>query len=488
MIALTYRLLFVIFLDTGGGPGKGVITEGAMPGKTMAERLADYGLDLKFKDLSDEAVHEAKRRVIDSFACVLGGYDSPPAVAARAIAPQAGQGSRAGIIGMDYLTTPDFAAFANGIMVRYLDYNDTYLSKEPAHPSDNIPAALAASEVAGRSGEDLITAIVAAYEIQCRLCDAASLREKGWDHVTYGAFSATIAASMLLGLSRDETVHAIGIAGTASPALRQTRAGELSMWKGCAFANTARNALFATLLARAGITGPAPVFEGEFGFFKLVSGPFELGRLASKKEDRYKIMDTYIKYYPAEYHSQSAIGASIELSQEIENISDIESVTVKTFRAGYEIIGSGKERWRPKTRETADHSLPFCVAAALMDGNVSLSTFTERLYDERLLKLVDKVKVEVDSELDRLYPEAIPNRIEVKLKSGEYLSKEIIFPKGHPKNPLTDMEVEEKFRNLGQWHFIGRETDSVLASLWRLEEMRDTRQILRLFAKGRPVV
>ncbi|MBI5491777.1 MAG: MmgE/PrpD family protein [Deltaproteobacteria bacterium] len=461
-----------------------------MSGKTLAERIAAWGLDLKFKDISNDAVHEAKRRVIDSFACLLGGHNSPPAHAARTVAPQSmvtERGGGATIIGVDHPTTPDFAAFANGIMVRYLDYNDTYLSKEPAHPSDNIPAAIAASEVIGRSGEDLITAIVAAYELQCALCDAASLRARGWDHVTYGAFSATIAASMLLGLSKDETAHALNIAGTASPALRQTRAGELSMWKGCAFANAARNAVFAALLARGGITGPAPVFEGEFGFFNLVSGPFELKDLASKKDDRYRITKTYIKYYPAEYHSQSAIGAAIELSREIEDASDIESVTVKTFRAGYEIIGSGKERWRPKTRETADHSLPFCVAAALLDGNINLSTFTDRLNDEKLLGLVDKVKVEVDGDLDRLYPEAIPNRIEVRLKSGGYLTKEIIYPKGHPRNPLTDVEVEEKFRNLGQWYFTNKETDSVLEFLWRLEEMKDTREMLRLFAKGRRV-
>lgn len=460
-------------------------TEGVMDGKTVAGKIAAWALDLKFKDLSNDAIHEAKRRVIDSFACLLGGYDSPPAQAARTVAPEVERGAT--IIGVDRPTTPDFAAFANGIMVRYLDYNDTYLSKEPAHPSDNIPAAIAASEVAGRSGEDLITAIVAAYELQCALCDAASLRAKGWDHVTYGAFSATIAASMLLGLSKDETTHALNIAGTTSPALRQTRAGELSMWKGCAFANTARNAVFAALLARGGITGPAPVFEGEFGFFKLVSGPFDLGTLASKKDDPYRITGTYIKYYPAEYHSQSAIGAAIELSREIEDASTIESVAVKTFRAGYEIIGSGKERWRPKTRETADHSLPFCVAAALLDGNINLSTFTDRLNDENLLRLVDKVKVEVDGDLDRLYPEAIPNRIEVRLRSGVYLTKEIIYPKGHPKNPLTDIEVEEKFRNLGQWYFTNKETDSVLESLWRLEEMKDTREMLKLFAKGRRV-
>ncbi|MBI1912473.1 MAG: MmgE/PrpD family protein [Deltaproteobacteria bacterium] len=452
--------------------------------KTIAERLADYGAGLKFSDLSSEAVHEAKRRVIDAFACALGAFSSPPAKAAMASAPRVIDGLEAYMIGSGSPTNPDYAAFVNGIMVRYLDFNDTYLSKEPAHPSDNIPAMLAAAEAGAKNGEDFITAIVAAYEVQCRLCDAATLRLKGWDHVAYGSFSATLGASMLMGLSRDETVHALGISGTTSPALRQTRAGELSMWKGCAFANTARNALFSAILAKNGMTGPAPIFEGEFGFQKVVSGPFDMPELANSKNSHYKIVDTYIKYYPAEYHSQSAIGAAIELTKDIEDINDIESVTVSTFAAAYEIIGSGEEKWHPKTRETADHSLPFCVAAALMDGNIKLSTFSERLHDEKLLKLVQKVRIVKDDDLDKMYPVAMPNRVEVKLKSGEFLTREIIYPKGHPKNPLSDLEVEEKFRSLAEWYLVNTEVNSALNLLWRLEEVKDVREILRLFRRN----
>lgn len=450
---------------------------------TIAERLADFALALRFDDLPDEAVHEAKRRVIDSFACALGAYSSAPVRIAKSVSPEVREGYRARIIGSGSYTTVESAAFVNGIMVRYLDYNDTYLSKEPAHPSDNIPAALAVAEALKKTGKDLIMAIIAAYEAQTRLCDAASLRAHGWDHVTYGAFSVTIASSILLGLTREETIHALGIAGVTSPALRQTRAGELSMWKGAAFANSARNAVFSSILAKAGMSGPSPVFEGEFGFLNLVSGPFELPRLG---KDKFKILDTYIKFYPAEYHSQSAIAAAIELSLLIEDAAEIESVTVNTFMAGYEIIGKGPERWRPKTRETADHSLPYCVAAALMDGNVNLFTFEdERLTDEKLLAVADRVKINVDSVLDKLYPEAIPNRVEVTLKSGEVLSKEIIFPRGHPKNPMSDLEVEEKFRALAGWHFTNKNMDDAIDMLWRLDKIPDVGEILELFAKGR---
>ncbi|MEK7772914.1 MAG: MmgE/PrpD family protein, partial [Deltaproteobacteria bacterium] len=434
-----------------------------MAEKTIAGKLTDFGLGLRFEDLPHEAVHEAKRRVIDTLACVLGAYESPLARIIRAIAPAVADGPRAGVIGSQSHTTPDFAAFANGVMARYLDFNDTYLSKEPAHPSDNIPAALACAQAAGASGAEFITAVVAAYEVQCALCDAASLRAKGWDHVTYGSFSSTVAASMLLGLSREETMNALGIAGVASPALRQTRAGELSMWKGCAFANTARNAVFAAFLAKNGITGPARVFEGEFGFFNLVSGAFDLPAFAIGRADRFKILETYMKYYPAEYHAQSAIEAAVELSLMIDDISSIESVTVSTFSASYDIIGSGREKWRPKTRETADHSLACCVAAALIDGNITVDTFSqERLEDRRLLGLMDRIKIVKDTELDRLYPEAMPNSVAVLLKSGDVLSKEVIYPKGHPKTPLTDMEVEDKFKRLGGPYFGGGGVDNAL--------------------------
>ncbi len=454
----------------------------AKPSGTIAERLAEFGLFLRFKAIPAEAVHEAKRRVIDSFACALGAYESAPVRIARASMPVVKDG--ASVIGADTRSSPEWAAFVNAAMIRFLDFNDTYLSKEPAHPSDNIAVALAAGEAGNRAGEEFITAIVAAYEAQCSLCDAASLRARGWDHVTYGAFSSTLAASMLMGLSKEAAVHAIGIAGTNAPSLRQTRSGTLSMWKGCAFANTARNAVFAALLAKNGMTGPAPVFEGEFGFFKLVSGEFELPELAP--HGRFKILDTCMKYYPAEYHSQGAIAAAIDISSEIEDVEAIEALEVRTFRAAYEIIGSGKEKWRPLTRETADHSLPFCVASALLDGTVTVGSFSEeRLKDGRIIRLMDKIKIIADRELDLLYPEAMPAKVEARLKTGQTFSREVIYPRGHPKNPLSDLEVEEKFSRLAAWYFTDTEIKKTLKKLWALEQAKDVKEILDLFRKAR---
>src|SRR3990170_1741482 len=303
---------------------------------TIAHMLAEYAGKLKYTDLPEDVVHEVKRRVIDSIGCAIGALNSEPAKIARKIAGLT-KGSSS-VIGTNLKTSPDLAAFANGVAIRYLDYNDTYLAKEPAHPSDNISACLAVAEDENKSGKDLITAIVLAYEIQCRLCDAASLRQRGWDHVTYGAFSSALAAAKLMGLSVEKMVHALGLAGVANVALRQTRTGELSMWKGCAFANTARNAVFAAILAREGMTGPAPIFEGEKGFMKLVSGQFALQKFGSDKIP-FKILETYIKHFPVEYHAQSAVEAALDLRRKLQKkegknfISSIKSVEIQSFDA-----------------------------------------------------------------------------------------------------------------------------------------------------------
>ncbi len=450
----------------------------------LAERIADYALGLKFADLPQTIAHEAKKRVVDSFACMLGGLESPPARAAIGALPEVLSGLSATVLGTKIRTTPEHAAFANGILVRYLDFNDTYLSKEPSHPSDNIAAALAAAEASGASGTDFIKAVVMAYEVQMRLCDAARLRDRGWDHVAYGAFSATTAAAMLLGLKRDEFVNALNIAGTISPALRQSRAGELSMWKGCAFANTSKDALFSAIMAKNGMTGPAPVFEGEFGFERVVSGPLALSpSFGGEGGEPFKMPDSSLKFYPAEHHSQSAIAAAIELVPEIEDLKEIESVRVSTFGAGYEIIGSGPEKWRPATKETADHSLPFLVSAALIDGNVNLATYSERMDDPDLKELIKKVSVVKDPELDRLYPEAVPNRVEVRLSSGKILSSEVIYPRGHPKNPMTEKEIEDKFKYLSGWYLGDGLAEKVLSALWDMDRAGSMGEVMALFIR-----
>jgi 2-methylcitrate dehydratase len=452
---------------------------------TVSEYLSHYAYSLRFTDLPKDVVHEAKRRVIDSLGCALGAYDAEPCKIVRNTARSIKTGKGATVLGTSYRTLPELAAFANGTMVRYLDCNDTYLSKEPAHPSDNIPAVLAVAEAEGASGKDLITAIVLCYEIQCRLCDAASLRARGWDHVTYGAFSTALGAAKLMGLAKEQMDNAVGIAGVANIALRQTRVGELSMWKGAAFANVARNGVFAAQLAREGMTGPSPIFEGEKGFMELVSGQFKLEEFGCKNSP-FKIIETYIKHFPIEYHAQSAVEAALDVRKRLQKdlgknfIQPIKSVEIQSFDAAIGIIGSGKERWNPQTRETADHSLPYCVAIALVDGKIGLEQFsTKRIRDPRLHDFMQKITITEDKQFTRNYPEKISNRVIISTDPGREYMEEVDYPRGHPRNPMGDDEVEKKFRNFAGRILSGARMEKLLDRMWNLEKS-DANEIMQL--------
>src|SRR5436309_8397624 len=264
--------------------------------KSLAHQFAEYACALRFEDLSRDTVHEVKRRIIDSIGCALGAWNEEPCRIAREVASEFSAKHGATIIGTHHQAPPDWAAFATGCCIRYLDYNDTYLSKEPAHPSDNISAVLAVAESVGANGRAAVTAIALAYEVQCRLCDAASIRARGWDHVTYGAFSAALASAKLMKLEREKARHAVNIAGVACAAMRQARVGELSHWKGVTFANAARHGVYSALLARAGMTGPAPIFEGQMGFEKQLG--VSLGNVGEKfKSAPVMILNTSIKYW-----------------------------------------------------------------------------------------------------------------------------------------------------------------------------------------------
>src|SRR5438477_1501827 len=342
--------------------------------KSLAHQFAEYTCALRFEDLSRETVNEVKRRIIDSIGCALGAWNEEPCRIAREVPSEFSAKHGATIIGTHHHAPPDWAAFATGCCIRYFDYNDTYLSKERAHPSDNISAVLAIAETVGANGRDAITATALAYEVQCRLCDAASIRARGWDHVTYGAFSTALAAAKLMNLDREKTRHAVNIAGVASEAMRRARVGELSHWKGVAFANAARHGVYSALLARAGMTGPAPIFEGQMGFEKELG--VSLGNVGEKfKGAPEMILNTSIKFWPAEYHSQSAIEAALFLRKQIEDLSQVKAMTIESHDASVDIIGSEPEKWKPETRETADHSLPYITAIALIDGEVTDKQF-----------------------------------------------------------------------------------------------------------------
>lgn len=427
----------------------------------MADRisslLARYAIATTPERVPAETAYEVRRRILDAIGVAVAGFDEAAPVAARAVVLADRRPHGAVVWGAGERAPAGLAGFANATAVRCLDYNDTYLSREPLHPSDAIPPLLALAETERRSGADLVTAVAIAYEVGVRLCDAGSLRAHGWDHVNHLAIGIACGAARLLALDEEHTRHAISLTAVPHVAMRQARAGELSMWKGVAAAEAGRNAVFSVRLAAAGMTGPAEPFEGEMGYVRqLLGGALDLEALApiDAGEPPRAILETYVKRWPVEYHAQSAVEAALQLRGELGERAPerIASVRIETFDASYQIIAKDPEKWDPRTRETADHSLQYIVIAALLDGEVTLRTFDESRFRApgTLALLRDAVGVEEDPELSAGYPDGIPNRITVRTHDGEELTREVRYPLGHARNPMNDDELSSKFRaNVG---------------------------------------
>lgn len=444
----------------------------------LAARLSRYAAEFRHRVLPAEILHAARRRLVDTLGCAIGAQQATPCVIARTLATDLRPKGPATLLGAGRTTAPDLAAFANGVMVRYLDFNDTYLSKEALHPSDTIPALLAAAETAGQGGAELLKAIVLSYEIICGLADAASIRDRGWDHTTYGALATAVGAGYLLGLDPDRLEQAISLAVASNITLRQIRVGQLSMWKGAAFGNAGRNGVFAALLAQRGMTGPSEIFEGPRGFMAQVSGPFDL--VLAEGDASFRITDTLIKQFPAEYHAQGAIEAALAMRDQVA-LPAIEAVRIETYRVAVQIIGGEVEKWHPSTRETADHSLPYLVAAALADGEIGVRQFApERICAPDLRQLMDCTTVVEDPAMTTRYPQALPVRVVVILRDGHTASAGVETPLGHKRRPMSDAQIEEKFHALTSAHLPTPRRRRLLRQLWRIEQMNSLSPVLRL--------
>jgi 2-methylcitrate dehydratase len=416
----------------------------------IADDLGSWAAALHFDDLGEHAVHTVRQRFVDTLGCGLGAFHAEPSRAARRLARALPRGPST-VLGTRDRTTADVAAFVNGTMVRYLDFNDGYIGLEPGHPSDNIPACLAVAEAEGRSGRDLVTAVALGYEVQVQLQDAANLYRRGWDHVNYVLVSATLAAGKLMGLDAGQLTQAVNIAVNGHIAMRQVRAGELSPWKGSSAPNAARNGVFAAWLAREGFTGPAPIFEGEMGFMRQVSGPFVLEPLTFPRtsDSAYAVSRTLTKLLPTNGEMQTAVWAAIALREQIPDLREIDRIVVDTTHIGWTILGKDPEKWRPTTRETADHSLPYTVARVLVDGELTVSSYDpDALADPVVAALVARVEVREDPALTAMLPARIPNRVTIRLTSGDELVREVLDAPGGHETPMTDEQFEAKFAAL----------------------------------------
>src|ERR1043166_2948905 len=376
----------------------GLVETNAM--QTIAQHLGAYAASLRFEMLPAEVVHQTKRMIVDTLGCALGGYAGEPCRIARELAATLTSATPATLLCTGRQTSPDLAAFANGAMIRYLDFNDGYTSLEAGHPSDSIAALLTAGELAGANGRELITATVIAYEVFCRMCDTINIKPMGFDHVTLGAMASTAGAARLLGLTQEQITEAINLTVAANVALYQTRIGNVSMWKGGAYANASRNALFAVQLAARGMTGPSPIFEGRGGYFKAVSRqPFELAPFGGAGVP-FKIMQCLIKRYPLGQYSQSVVQAALEARALIAqtgdaraSVRDIANVHIRTLETAVSMMAGDSDKWRPHNRETADHSMPYTAAVALMYGEIKSEHFDDPyLHDAELIDLASRIE------------------------------------------------------------------------------------------------
>ena len=410
----------------------------------MVQELARFAGRARWEDVPGPSQEALKKRVLDALGCAYGALEAPPVRAIREHTADFGGNPLSTLIGGGR-TSPDRAAFHNGAAVRYLDFNDAFLGRgEACHPSDNLGPVLAAAEYAGASGKDMLAALAVAYQVQLRLSQVAPVRGKGFDHSTQGTYAAAAGVARALGLNAEKTANAIAISGTAFNALRVTRTGSLSNWKALAYPNVAFGAIHAGFLARRGVTGPMEVFEGSKGFMDAIAGRFELDW---SKEDLEAVQLTIIKRYNAEGHSQSTIDAVLELRKDGLRAEDVERVDLHVFDVSYEIIGPGAgDKKNVKTKEEADHSLPYLVASALLDGEMTPAQYAEdRVNRPDVQALLQKVDVHEDLALSKAFPEHQGVRIEVRLRDGSTRS----LARPDYESPSSWEELEGKFTALG---------------------------------------
>ena len=441
------------------------------------QALARYAHQLQFEDLPADVVREAKRRFIDTIGCAIGGYDAEPSRIARAAAGRCTGTPGARVFGSLAATSLEQAAFANGVALRYLDFNDAYLTRSSGHPSDTLAAVFAVGEATHATSEAVIAAAAAAYETFCNFTDVLE-RERGWDQVLHGVVATAVASAKLLGLDERQIGEAIALAIVPNLPLEQTRSGELSMWKGCAAANASRNGVFAALLAQLGMQGPSEAIEGRWGLRHAV-GAFEWAPFGGKG-GAFRIARSMIKPYPAVIHSQSPASVAMALREEVR-VEDIAAIAIHTYWVANRYTDRAAPLWHPGTRETADHSIPYVVAAALLDGSITQASFDDaHLADPRIAKLMALMTVHEDAGYSRAYPQRWSCRIEVQTRSGEKRVGAVEHFRGHPDNPMTDAELEDKFRALAAPRLDRRSCDAILARLWALETLPDIGELVDL--------
>jgi 2-methylcitrate dehydratase len=460
------------------------------PGMDRPTRaIAEYLVGLRERDLPESSFHDSARHLVDSLGCALGALQARPARVARAIAATAAVPGGASVMGLGHCTTPEYAAFANTVMVRYLDFNDTGLG---GHPSDMIAALLALAELRRASGRTVVRAIHAAYETSAALrrggLQGNLLRTRHIDQILT-TLGAAAGAGVVLGLDLPRMANAMALALTPNLPLRVTRTGLISEWKSCATAHGVMNAVFAARLAEQGLTGPPEPFEGLAGMQELLDLPvLNLSTIGQPREGRTALESTGLKAFPAEYSADGPLASMVQLREDVA-ASDIHRVIVSLPWSGWHEIGGGvgdrDYKWNPTTRELADHSLPYLLAVVFLDGDLTVDSFgSERFADPALRSLMQQITVREDPDLTRAHAGELPHwpwRLELQLLDGRQLIQESEHPRGHPLNPLCDGEVTEKFLRLAEGAVPEAVAGALLDAAWRLPELATIGELTGLF-------
>lgn len=450
---------------------------------TQAQDLAAFVARASWDQVPEKVREQLKLRVLDTVGCAIGALHAPLMTALREHSLEFASGNQSTLIGGGK-ASPQGAAFYNGALVRYLDFNDSYMApRDYSHPSDNLGAVLAGAEYSDGDGRGFLTALAVAYQVQMRLADVAPVLAKGFDHTVHGAYSVACGVSKALRLDAHATMNAVGMAGTSFNSLRVTRTGTLSNWKGLAFANTAFGATHATLLAMRGVTGPSEVFEGNKGFMQTIAGNFSID-WASEPLDA--VMRTSIKRYNGTIDSQSSIDAMLQLrsAHDIKG-DDVAGIDVEIFKLAYDVIGGGEEgdKYTVTNKEQADHSLRYMVACACLDGQMMPEQYThERIHRADVQSLLKRVQIQPATDLTARFPAECPVRITVKLNSGATFSIENAMYEGYYNRPMSWQAVTAKFERLVGAHLDPQRQSRIVDLVMNLDKEKSLRRLASALA------
>lgn len=450
---------------------------------TLSQQIGAWAAQSNFEDLSPEAVKAAKTILYDSLGCALGGYGTHDVGIMRGWLEEKGGVGEATVIGSGTKLPAVEAALLNALMVRALDYNDIYWKQDPSHPSDIIPGPLALGERLHKSGRELLLAIAIGHEVEMRLCEAGfpGIRERKWHHATLTAFAAPVAAGRMMGLSGEQIAHAIGISGSRHATFGAITAGHLTMMKNTADPLATQSGVFAAELAARGYEGPEHVIEGKEGLFQAYGPDWKGEILTDGLGETWRIPQCGLKAFPTEALTHAPLTAAIELVTEHDiKPNDIKEIRLKTIARAADIL-SDPSKYDPQTRESADHSLPYCMAVAVVDRAITPSSFSEqKIFDPTVRAQLKKLKVAAEPGYEALFPAKQPNEITIVTTDDKTFVKYVEFPMGDPRHPIPEHALDAKFNSLAEKVLSEKRRGDVKQMVENLETVKDLGELALL--------